>query len=96
MLDLLAFMDRAVLVCCNDGRIIVGIMKGFDQSTNIILSDSHERVFSRTEPVQAVPLGAFLLRGDSVAAIGELDNEKDKLIDYQSLKADSLPPILHD
>ena len=43
-----------------------GQLKGFDQTTNIILSDSTERVFSADEPVEEVPLGLYLIRGDNM------------------------------
>ena len=49
-----------------DARIIVGILEGFDQAMNLILSHSHERVFSLDEPVAVVQLGLYLLRGDNV------------------------------
>ncbi|XP_021844300.1 sm-like protein LSM8 isoform X1 [Spinacia oleracea] len=39
-------VDQMISVITNDGRNIVGILKGFDQATNIILDESHERVFS--------------------------------------------------
>lgn len=40
------FVDQPVSVITNDGRNIVGILKGFDQATNLILDESHERVYS--------------------------------------------------
>jgi len=32
------------------------LLKGFDQTTNVILADSIERVFSADEPTQDAPL----------------------------------------
>jgi U6 snRNA-associated Sm-like protein LSm8 len=43
-----------------------GELKGFDQTTNIILSDSVERVFSADEGVEEVPLGVYIVRGDNI------------------------------
>ena len=40
-----SLVDQTISVITNDGRNIVGVLKGFDQSTNIILDESHERVF---------------------------------------------------
>lgn len=42
------------------------MLKGFDQTTNIILQDCHERVFSPTAGVEQVPLGLYIIRGDNM------------------------------
>ncbi|GJY17500.1 zf-CCHC domain-containing protein [Tanacetum coccineum] len=39
-------LQSIISVITNDGRNIVGLLKGFDQATNIILDESHERVYS--------------------------------------------------
>ena len=44
MLD--GMVDKVVQIVTNDGRNIVGMLKGFDQTTNVILDECHERVFS--------------------------------------------------
>ncbi|XP_027352498.1 sm-like protein LSM8 isoform X2 [Abrus precatorius] len=41
-----SLVDQTISVITNDGRNIVGVLKGFDQATNIILDESHERVYS--------------------------------------------------
>ena len=48
------FIDKVVHVVTNDGRNIVGILKGFDQTTNVILDECHERVFSSMSGVEQV------------------------------------------
>jgi U6 snRNA-associated Sm-like protein LSm8 len=40
------WLDKTVTVITSDGRNIVGTLKGFDQLQNLVLTDSHERVFS--------------------------------------------------
>lgn len=50
----------------NDGRIVVGVLKGFDQAVNLVLEQSHERIFSATEGVTQVEVGLFVVRGDNV------------------------------
>lgn len=42
------------------------MLKGFDQTTNVILQDCHERVFSATAGVEQVPLGLYIIRGDNM------------------------------
>ncbi|GAB2218875.1 hypothetical protein Drorol1_Dr00002107 [Drosera rotundifolia] len=39
-------VDQMISVITNDGRHIVGMLRGFDQATNLILDESHERVYS--------------------------------------------------
>lgn len=43
-----------------------GTLKGFDQTINLILDESHERVFSTTQGVEQVILGLYIIRGDNV------------------------------
>ena len=37
-----------VSVITNDGRNIIGILRGYDQTTNVVLEECHERVYSST------------------------------------------------
>jgi U6 snRNA-associated Sm-like protein LSm8 len=39
-------------------------MAGFDQKSNVVLSDSKERVYSMEEGVEEIPLGLYLVKGD--------------------------------
>jgi U6 snRNA-associated Sm-like protein LSm8 len=66
MSQLQSFVNHTIQVLTADGRIIIGILKGFDQTTNLILSQSKERVFSSTEDVQELQLGLYLIRGDNM------------------------------
>lgn len=43
-----------------------GELKGFDQTTNVILSHSSERVYSLDEGVEEVELGLYVVRGDNI------------------------------
>lgn len=72
-----------MVVTC-DGRIIIGKFVGHDQVQNVILSDSHERVYSvisdddedTNADVECVPTGLHVIRGDTVCLIGEFDEAK--------------------
>lgn len=41
-----SLVDKVVLVLTLDGRTIVGLLRGSDPMCNLVLEDSHERVFS--------------------------------------------------
>mmetsp|Transcript_27317 Transcript_27317/g.56963 ORF Transcript_27317/g.56963 Transcript_27317/m.56963 type:complete len:99 (+) Transcript_27317:260-556(+) len=58
-----------VLTC--DGRLISGILQGYDQLQNLILVKSYEKVYSLDNPMERVDLGLFVVRGDNVAVIAD-------------------------
>lgn len=72
-----------------EGRIFVGTLKGFDQKTNLILSQTKERVFSSDIATQEEPVGLFLLRGEAIATVGL--SVDDRLIDFTEHKVRFLP-----
>ncbi|VDP68250.1 unnamed protein product [Echinostoma caproni] len=84
-----------VNVITSDGRTIVGTLKGFDNVINLVIKDSQERVFSPTEGVEHVPLGLFIIRGQNVALVGEIDEDLDRRIDFSSIRAEPLNPVVH-
>lgn len=84
-------------VVCNDGRIIVGVLRGFDQLTNLILEDSYERLYSRNKGVENWPLGLYVVRGDNVSIVGEIDDEADEELQskFDTIRAAPLRPVTH-
>lgn len=64
-----SFINKVISVITGDGRNIVGLMKGFDQTINLVLEDSHERVFSEDAGVEQIPLGLYIVRGDNVLVL---------------------------
>ena len=63
------------MLVTSDGRIIVGHFVGHDQVQNVILKEAHERIYSEEEPPERVPLGLYVVRGDSLCLIGEFDDD---------------------
>lgn len=90
-----AYLNKVVSVITSDGRIIVGLMKGFDQSINVILDESFERVYSGLKGVEQVVLGLYIIRGDNVALVGEIDEDTDGSLDLQNIKAEPLNAVCH-
>jgi U6 snRNA-associated Sm-like protein LSm8 len=66
---LASMVDARVSVITNDGRHIVGVLRGFDQVVNVILEDCHERVYSTTSGVEHAPLGLYMIRGDNMCVL---------------------------
>lgn len=52
---------------------VQGTLAGFDQKSNVVLSNSTERVFSSEEGVEEVPLGLYLVKGETMYALSHLD-----------------------
>lgn len=89
------YQDQQVLVITQDGRVIVGTLKGSDSVGSIILAGSVERIFSPDEGVEELPLGLYILRGDSICLVGLVDEEKDKDIDLAKIMAEPIPETRH-
>ncbi|CEQ42447.1 SPOSA6832_04251, partial [Sporobolomyces salmonicolor] len=86
---------QRVLVITQDGRTIVGELQGFDQTTNVILASSTERVYSLEEGVEEVPLGVYIVRGDNISLIGLVDPEADAQVDLSAVRAEPIGEVVH-
>ncbi|KAJ0407150.1 hypothetical protein P43SY_001108 [Pythium insidiosum] len=73
--NLKELMNQNISIITNDGRNIIGVLKGYDQCINVVLDNSFERVYSLKEPVEAVELGLYIVRGDNIAVIGEVSED---------------------
>ncbi|KAF9028917.1 LSM-domain-containing protein [Hymenopellis radicata] len=93
MSNLQGSVDKRVLLVLQDGRAIVGTLAGYDQKSNVVLSDSKERVYSLEEGVEEVPLGLYLVKGDMIILIGDIDEAKDEALDLSVIRAEPIPPI---
>lgn len=78
------------MIITSDGRTLTGLLRGVDQTTNVILSDAEERIFVRGENVQIEPLGLYLLRGENIAIVGEVDKEIEDKINWENVTGDAI------
>lgn len=86
-------VDRKIFVLLRDGRNVFGILRTFDQFANLVLQDTLERIYLPKENEQAperfgeVPRGVFMVRGENVVMLGELDidREDDHLMQMQQI-----------
>lgn len=69
-------LDKLVLVCLRDGRNFFGWLRSFDQYANLILDNTVERL-SLGDRYADVPVGIFIIRGENVMLLGEVDEEKE-------------------
>lgn len=89
------YADKVVSIITNDGRNIIGKLIGCDPSVNVVLESSHERIYSIDSGVVMNQLGLYIIRGDNICIIGELDEEKDKEIDLSETRAGPIAPVIH-
>ena len=89
-----SFVNNIVSVITADGRNFVGTLKGFDQTINVILDESHERVFSVTG-IEQIVLGLHIIRGDNVVLIGQVDESIDSRLDFSNFRGEALNAITH-
>ncbi|KAI1130354.1 hypothetical protein F5Y10DRAFT_122470 [Nemania abortiva] len=85
--QLLDLTDKKLLLVLRDGRKLIGILRSWDQFANLVLQSTVERIFAiTTEPsdphhprgLYADKLhGIFLVRGENVLLLGEIDLDKD-------------------
>lgn len=89
------YINHTVSIITADGRNFIGTLKGFDQTINVILDESHERVFSTTAGIEQIVLGLHIIRGDNIAVIGQIDDTIDSRLDFANIRGEPLGPVVH-
>ncbi|RMZ79826.1 hypothetical protein DV737_g3256, partial [Chaetothyriales sp. CBS 132003] len=83
--QLLDLTDKKLLLVLRDGRRLLGVLRTWDQFANLVLADTQERSFASVPQPDGsvkrlycdVPRGTYLVRGENVLLIGEVDLDKD-------------------
>jgi small nuclear ribonucleoprotein (snRNP)-like protein len=80
------------MIVLRDGRHLVGVLRSFDQFSNMVMEDTSERrvLNVKVSPVEDgagmgsticyytdIQLGLYLVRGDSMVLLGEVEVEQD-------------------
>ncbi|XLR57783.1 hypothetical protein S83_008455, partial [Arachis hypogaea] len=76
--SLATYLDKKLLVLLRDGRKLLGLLRSFDQFANVVLEGACERLIVG-DLYCDVPLGLYVIRGENVVLIGELDLGKEEL-----------------
>ncbi|KAK9450176.1 uncharacterized protein V1518DRAFT_413169 [Limtongia smithiae] len=84
------YVGKTVLVITADGRLFTGMLQGYDQTTNLILEHTQERVVTPDAPTEIMDLGLYLVRGESVVLCGLVDNTMDEAIDWDKVRGQQL------
>ena len=89
------WLGRRVCVVTCDGRTLVGMLVGCDAGINLVLKGCEERLYSESEGVKVVDLGLYVLRGNTVAVVGEVDAGAEAAVDFKAQRAPPIPTISH-
>lgn len=69
-------LNKLVMVCLRDGRNFFGWLRSFDQYANLTLDNTVERLTFR-DLYADVGIGIFVIRGENVMLLGEVDEKKE-------------------
>jgi U6 snRNA-associated Sm-like protein LSm8 len=87
-----------VSILTTDGRTMVGTLISCDNSMNLVLQDTVERIIRPRDedlPSEEVPLGLYIVRGDTVAVCGKVDEEVDGQINWEKVHGEPIGTTKH-
>ena len=91
-------LTETVLMITADGRTLIGKLLSCDQVTNVVLSETVERVIRSPddeEPSAEVSHGLYLVRGENVVICGLVDEKLDSQIDWAQVKGSPIGGVKH-
>lgn len=94
----LPLFEEKVLVLTTDGRTLVGTLLSCDQVTNLVLTETVERVIQPSDSEkqsEEAPQGLYLIRGEHVAVCGLIDEDLDAQIDWAQVRGNVIGGIKH-
>jgi len=97
-MSLQGYVNKKVLVLTSDSRTLVGTLLSCDQMTNLVLSQTIERIIRTpddAEPSSEVAHGLYLIRGDNVAVVGLVDEQLDGDINWTDVKGSIIGGVKH-
>jgi len=97
-MSLQAYINKKVLVLTSDSRTLVGTLMSCDQMTNLVLTQTQERIIrphDDPEPSSEVAHGLYLVRGDNVVIVGLVDEELDESINWTEVRGNVIGGLKH-
>ncbi|KAI6031794.1 Sm-like ribonucleoprotein [Pisolithus microcarpus] len=84
-------VDRKMLVVLRDGRKLHGVLRSYDQFANLVLEDTVERIYHGNAFAEHWH-GLFLIRGENVVLLGEIDLDQEDDIPLRQVDYNMLDP----
>ena len=91
--ELASLVGKEVCAVCADGRLYDGVLKLMDQTTNVIMEGCKEVVYSKDGQYIELEMGTFLLRGENIAFIGEINTSLKQSLPLKTIKGCNINPI---
>jgi len=92
--SLLEELDKKLMVVLRDGRTLIGYLRSIDQFANLVLHRTIERIHVGME-YGDIPRGVFVIRGDNVVLLGEIDLEKEDSLPLKQVSVDEILESQH-
>ncbi|KAM7344447.1 U6 snRNA-associated Sm-like protein LSm1 [Cochliomyia hominivorax] len=86
---LLEEVDKKLMVLLRDGRTLIGYLRSVDQFANLVLHRTIERIHVGNE-YGDIPRGVFIIRGENVVLLGEIDREKESKLPLEEISVDEI------
>ncbi|XP_059857074.1 U6 snRNA-associated Sm-like protein LSm1 isoform X1 [Delphinus delphis] len=77
------------LVLLRDGRTLIGFLRSIDQFANLVLHQTVERIHVGKK-YGDIPRGIFVVRGENVVLLGEIDLEKESDTPLQQVSIEEI------
>ncbi|KAF8314225.1 Sm-like ribonucleoprotein [Clavulina sp. PMI_390] len=75
-------VDKKIIVVLRDGRKLIGVLRSYDQFANLVMEDTVERIH-HANSYGDIPRGVFLIRGENVVLLGEIDLDAEDEVPIQ-------------
>ncbi|GAB6032721.1 SM-like, degradation of cytoplasmic mRNAs and positively regulates transcription initiation [Chamberlinius hualienensis] len=92
--SLLEELDKKLMVVLRDGRTLIGYLRSIDQFANLVLHRTIERIHVGQE-YGDIPRGVFVIRGDNVVLLGEIDRDKEADLPLKQVSVDEILESQH-
>ncbi|KAJ3511658.1 hypothetical protein NMY22_g15584 [Coprinellus aureogranulatus] len=80
-----------MLVILRDGRKLHGVLRSYDQFANLVLENCYERIYHQNLFAERHH-GLFLIRGENVVLMGEIDLDKEDDVPLKQVEYHLLEP----
>ncbi|GFO02568.1 U6 snRNA-associated sm-like protein lsm1 [Plakobranchus ocellatus] len=82
-------IDKKLLVVLRDGRTLIGYLRTIDQFANLVLHRTIERIHVGKK-YGDIPRGIFIVRGENVVLLGEVDLENEDKLPLEQVDIDTI------
>lgn len=87
--SLLEELDKKLMVLLRDGRTLIGYLRSIDQFANLVLHQTIERIHVGNQ-FGDIPRGVFVIRGENVVLLGEIDLDKERSTNLEQVTVDEI------